>query len=169
MGKRLDLVGQTFNYLTVLEFSHMNNYNQSHWTCKCSCGNICEIMGAKLKNGHTKSCGCYGKELLKNRIKEKNPRWKGGKSKTKNGYVRIRNVITKKDELEHIKVMEEYLDRKLVDKENVHHKNGIRDDNRIENLELWTSSQPSGQRVIDLINWAKEILRQYSFEELRLK
>lgn len=57
--------------------------------------------------------------------------------------------------------MERFLERALLPNENVHHKNGNRSDNRIENLELWSKSQPAGQRVIDKIKWAQEILKVY--------
>lgn len=50
-------------------------------------------------------------------------------------------------------VMEQILGRPLRPFEHVHHKNGIRSDNRPENLELWARFQPYGQRVTDLVQF----------------
>jgi len=84
----------------------------------------------------------------------------------KSGYV-VDGYVYTKGQAEHRLVMEQFLSRKLKPQENVHHKNGDKADNRIENLELWSRSQPSGQRVSDKVNWALELLTLYAPEKLR--
>jgi len=87
----------------------------------------------------------------------------------KNGYKHITklnhpNSSNRGRIAEHRFIMCEHLGRSLKKNESVHHKNGVRTDNHIENLELWNKGQPAGQRVEDKIKWAKEFLIEYGYK-----
>ena len=95
---------------------------------------------------------------------------------TKDGYVEVKQPdhfgksLGRRREwfYEHRYVMEQYLERPLHKGENVHHINGDRSDNRVENLELWTSQQPAGQRVVELLNWAYDLRERYQDDREKL-
>lgn len=58
-----DLTGKRFGRLTVVGLGeHRNTNGQVQQLCRCRCGNVIEVVAAKLKSGNTKSCGCYKEE-----------------------------------------------------------------------------------------------------------
>jgi len=70
---------------------------------------------------------------------------------------------------QHRHVMSEMIGRPLRANENVHHVNGKRDDNRLENLELWSKGQPAGQRVTDIVKWAINVLTDFEMVDAAIK
>ncbi len=58
-----DISLQRFERLLVLAPAHSCPRKGMYWTCLCDCGAECVVLGQMLRNGHTKSCGCYGKDL----------------------------------------------------------------------------------------------------------
>jgi len=100
-------------------------------------------QGKKLSKEHRQRMG-------QDQRGEKNHNWGGGRRKTSQGYIRIYkpdhpHVAARDTVFEHRLVMEEHLGRYLEPHEFVHHKNGIRDDNRLENLELVTQRNHRGE------------------------
>jgi hypothetical protein len=78
-----------------------------------------------------------------------------------NGYAYVSKKGTTTKTLEHRVVMEQMIGRPMLPHENVHHLNGHRSDNRPQNLELWSTMQPTGQRITDKLTFAREIIRLY--------
>ena len=150
----MDLTGARFGHLTVLHQVKDGKAN-TRWECRCDCGGHTVAISGNLKKGRHKSCGCKKYKAVAERT-------------YMNGYAFVAapahpraNPNTGRVR-EHILVMEKTLGRPLRQGEEVHHKNGVRADNRPENLELWLRSQPAGSRVEDLVAWAEQILALYT-------
>src|SRR5262245_47304177 len=171
-GGRTDWTGRRYSRLVVIGRS-VRRASDGHvlWHVRCDCGVEKEVAGAEMKKGKTMSCGCWQRESSRARRGLRHHAWKGGRLQDGRGYIRLSGVMMpgeagpRKYVKEHIYVMAWHLGRTLFRHESVHHKNGRRDDNRIENLELWSKSHPTGQRVADKIAWAKEMIALYERDE----
>jgi hypothetical protein len=133
----------------------------------CGCGEVTSVAKktntrvGRFAGRHMKFISGHHSRLLR---REQCSMWRGGRIVTDEGYIKVRigDDDCRRYILEHRLVMAEHLGRELLPTENVHHLNGVKDDNRIENLELWSKAQPAGQRVDDKVEFALEILARYA-------
>jgi len=138
---------------------------------------VCDKMFLQTRLNNTMYCNHLCKKLAASRkfkglpINGPKKHIKGSGYITSNGYKIISknhpNASVRGQILEHKLIMSNHLGRPLGEKETVHHKNGIRNDNRIENLELWSHSHPFGQRVEDKVKWCKEFLDFYGYDVIK--
>lgn len=175
-----DISGQRFGRWTVLGREPNSSSHKARWRVVCDCGQVKIVAGHTLRRRVSTCCGCLNKERLA--AGPKHPAWKGGTFTNPKGYVYL--TLPRDDPLyeygincqragktfsrrmlEHRYVMAKALGRPLDVHENVHHRNGLRWDNRLENLELWSVAQPPGQRETDL-RLENDALRGRVFELL---
>jgi len=158
-AKTRSLINKRFGKLIITKIIGKNKYKIPIIEAKCDCGGLWSGVYSHLKNGKTKSCGCLGNGRYN---------WMGGTTRTKSGYIlkycKGHPRATKKGSyvFEHILVMEGFLGRYVTKDESIHHKNGIKDDNRIENLELRTKNHGAGISSEDAIKHAICILKKYA-------
>lgn len=62
--KKITLVGQKFGRLTVVKDAGVKN-GRTYSVCLCDCGNVVVVSNKNLRNGHTKSCGCYKNDIVR--------------------------------------------------------------------------------------------------------
>src|SRR5262252_3684827 len=65
MGKVIDLVGQRFGRLVVIESAGIGADRSMRWRCLCDCGNETTTTGKALRAGATRSCGCLQKDAIR--------------------------------------------------------------------------------------------------------
>ena len=149
MAAAINIDGQKFGRLTVLGDSGIRKGKRIIINCRCECGNLFQVRKGDLLNGKTGSCGCLRRDVVVSRNIERRgimaDNWRGGKFKC-NGYWYVYSPdhpnanaygsgYVKQSRL----VVESSINRILSRDENVHHINGKRDDDRIENLAVLDS------------------------------
>jgi len=130
------------------------------------------LMSAEQRrevNRRANDAGKAWRDAHRDEIRAQRRRWYASKHPRKraasgsgtimNGYRSF--VIKGRRDFEHRLIMEAHLGRTLLPNQTVHHVNGDRLDNRLANLELWSGSQPPGQRIKDKVAWAKSLIELY--------
>lgn len=180
-----------YTHLVTTKYCSLGCVNQgirftsgSYKTCP-NCQKKTWLSKYRESKSNQKTKCCSKACAVKWYIEDKHPSYKGKRKNGKTlyqGYVVVYGANGKKrggyGVSEHRLVMENKLKRKLRSNEAVHHKNGLRWDNRPENLELWVSrgngrktnrstGQPKGQRVKDLIDFVVKYHKKEVLQKMR--
>lgn len=153
-NKKRGLCARCYQYWLMTEAPHKPRCPEEDCTRPISLKGKCNIHGRPTRTGEGR--GAPGKARGKRNLE--------GRFITSNGYVRVRIPEVQENGgwvLEHRYVMEQHLGRPLAGDENVHHLDGNRQNNSLDNLELWVKFQPPGQRVEDLVAYAKQLIERY--------
>jgi len=165
-----DLNGRKFGRWTVIGEAGRNKRGKVIWSCRCDCGKQGISTTGTLKAGLSKSCGCLLRESARSRNGSNHPSYKNARW-YRSGYAMLTdrhhpNADKNGKISEHVLIMTKHLGRPLTKGETIHHKNGIRDDNRIENLELRSGQHGQGVNVKDMVEFCVDYLKKYAPDRL---
>lgn len=155
--------GTVFDYWTIINETPKRKRGY-YWKCRCICGKVRWVHSTRLRKGCSKSCGCKAPATRRG---PDNCNWRGGRIVHPAGYILLRepnhpNANKADYVLESVKVMSAALGRPIRKGEIIHHKNGVRADNKLGNLQLCVKRKhPTGQLVTDVAAWCVKFLKQY--------